>query len=177
MRKFMTIAAAFALAVSACAIDARDEGNGDEHEHEGVTHTTDGGNVPTPGPTDPHAYVIAYTAPADFTGTPTIRTNASGGWDAVGATSGRTVTWTTRLDADRLTWSPCLATTTGGRCGYVLNVELPGYVPGFAVTQDGTAVLREVGTKSVNGPTCVRLDPVDNGLRGGNFWLHTCPTY
>ncbi|MFH1098923.1 MAG: hypothetical protein V1723_03315 [Candidatus Uhrbacteria bacterium] len=164
----------------ACGYDYGEEDNATAASSPAPAAQSDGGTKPTTSvpctppacSADAQAFTLTCIAP-DSVGLVTMKANVGGGWDAVATGSNGRATWVTRLDAARLAKGPCRADDVGKSCGYTLNCEYPGHVPGWGVTQDSGGTLRVAGDLAVSGPLAVVRTPVDNGIRGGNYWLHS----
>jgi hypothetical protein len=115
---------------------------------------------------------VTYTAPEGATAVD-FCSNFRGEWLCEGTVAGRTISWSGRLSAERLTWPSCTAHARDQACGYVVNPSF-NKAPFHAVDAP-EGVLREQGTISGSSSSGANLlfGRVENGLDGGNFWVHT----
>lgn len=168
------ILATLALAVitTACTVDARDINN--------TTVTpppvTDGGTVtPTPDagtPADDLAdvYTVEYVAPVGATEV-VLEGNLRGDWnDELVRVYDRTITWTGRLEYEKLDRPACVADALNADCGYVVSFWFDT-APYFGCVLDPAGNFREVGEIHVSGPLAFEALAVENGLDGCHYHL------
>lgn len=114
-------------------------------------------------------YDIEFTAPLGATEV-IMDSNVWGDWnEQVRRVAGRTITWTGRLDYEKLDRPACLEGASS-QCGYLVSFDFD-VAPFHGCVRDPAGNFREVSQPHVNGPNRVEFVPVDNGRNGCHFHL------